>query len=172
MLIFILIGLSGVLISKTILITLSMSSLWLKTIHLFFSGLALILLGIHIGLHLCRKEMYKGFAIVLSVISLCLGLYGFKDTQMQRWLTMPLTGQVLHVEENGLHLQGVQNGKGKGYGKGLHLGGGYEDNKEVLSLNQKLVLYSEFFGLMFTGTMATYWLVRINKTINSLSEKH
>lgn len=52
-------GISGVLCSKTILTSISSSNNIFKLYHMAAGASALILLGIHVGLHICRRPMQK-----------------------------------------------------------------------------------------------------------------
>ena len=62
------IGISGLLISKTLLTNISSTNMIFKMLHMFVSALSIILLGIHMGLHFCRKEMPFKITIIVSVV--------------------------------------------------------------------------------------------------------
>lgn len=96
---FILIGISGVFMSR-VLFHFNIDGNW-KTIHYFCSAIAIILVGIHLGLHLtmighmfynplrqhilAKKVVLGCFAAVMIVV----GLYAIPTTSFIRWLTMP-----------------------------------------------------------------------------------
>lgn len=69
---FIWIGISGVLCSHELFVNLASESLVFKLNHMFFGALCAVLLGIHIGLHICRKT--RNAKIMLAVTALCLVL--------------------------------------------------------------------------------------------------
>lgn len=70
---FSLIALSGVMISKTIFTSISGNRLLWRNIHYFSSGLTIILLGIHIGLHIpFIKGMTKKIITIPQKISVVL----------------------------------------------------------------------------------------------------
>lgn len=86
---FICIGVSGVLISRTILTGISSTNMIFKMLHMFAGGLSVILLGVHIGLHICRRPLPVPAAAIASAIILCLGIYGITSSSELRWLFMP-----------------------------------------------------------------------------------
>ena len=86
---FICIGVSGVLISHTILTGISSTNMIFKMLHMFAGGLSVILLGVHIGLHICRRPLPVPAAAIASAIILCLGIYGITASSELRWLSMP-----------------------------------------------------------------------------------
>lgn len=96
---FILIGLSGIFISK-VLFNFSVKGNW-KVIHFFCSAISIILVGIHLGLHLKMilsiifnklklnhvfKTAICGILVIVIVVS---GVYSIKNTSFVRWITMP-----------------------------------------------------------------------------------
>lgn len=88
---FLWIGLSGILISRTILTGISSNNAIFKLGHMAAGGLSVILLGVHIGLHLCRKPFPTIAAILISVIVFIGGIYGMINSCEVRWLAMPFT---------------------------------------------------------------------------------
>lgn len=141
---FVWMGISGVLISKTILTSISTTNGLMKLYHMCMGGLSVILLGIHIGLHICRKEMRTKVAVVLTSLAVAGGIYGISSSELVRWVGMPFraaTSSHLAVERE------VPFGEHSGQGQG-------ESN-----LIQKINVFIQFFGLMFGSAMATYWVV-------------
>lgn len=139
------IGISGILISHTVLTEISSQNTLFKIGHIFAGGISVILLGIHIGLHICRRPMPKLAATVISIITLCCGIYGVIYSDEIRFITMPFTttsmltnnipynknlhqvndkfqkngeNQDLNNQENLLKDKGINKGKGNGYGNG------------------------------------------------------
>ncbi|MDO4548535.1 MAG: DUF4405 domain-containing protein [Clostridia bacterium] len=70
-----------------------------KTIHYFCSALALLIVGVHAGLHskfiaarlrsVGIKELSRPACAVMLVIALGLGVYGITQTSFTSWLSMP-----------------------------------------------------------------------------------
>ena len=99
----IIIAVSGVLISKTILTGISSQDMIWKTRHYFFSSVALILLGIHVGLHWSFvKGMFTKIIKLPSLVAkplgiLCLitifvyGGYSIATSSFSRWLATPFS---------------------------------------------------------------------------------
>lgn len=167
---FVWMGISGVLISKTILTGISTTNGLVKLYHMCMGGLSVILLGIHIGLHICRKEIRTKVAVVLTSLAVAGGIYGISSSELVRWVGMPFraaTSSHLAVEREvsfGEHSGRGQNkgfgrgeGQGKGLGKGLGNGKGHGQGER--NLIQKINVFIQFFGLMFGCAMATYWVV-------------
>lgn len=128
---FICLGISGILISKTILTSISSTNMIFKLLHMFTGGLSVILLGIHIGLHVCRKPFPTPYAVIASGIILILGIYGITNSNEIRWLSTPF--QISSQPDQSEHFNGPMNddsmqssnGNGetqehKGYGKQMH----------------------------------------------------
>jgi hypothetical protein len=96
---FTLVGISGVLISKE-LFSFQGGSAW-KTIHYSASAFAILLMGVHLGLHwnMIRAKLMKKNAVikrgarVAGIGALCLvlafGVYSMAATSFARWLSMP-----------------------------------------------------------------------------------
>ncbi|BBF42361.1 hypothetical protein lbkm_1043 [Lachnospiraceae bacterium KM106-2] len=102
---FLLIGISGILISKTLFSF--QGSMIFKTIHYFCSALALILIGIHVGLHSryliaiigrpisLPAKAKQGIALVLAIGVLGFGGYSIATTSFVQWISMPFTGATI-----------------------------------------------------------------------------
>lgn len=185
---FIWLGISGILISKTILTSISASSAAVKIYHMFVGGISVILLGIHIGLHICRKEMKTGIAVALTIFVFACGIYGITNSGITRWISVPF------MQVSGSHFEGGKEfsspipkgdmepeapetnfgekigkesrpgrgeGKGEGFvqGKGPGNGFGNGAGKGSMSILQKISTFLEFFAIMFSCAMITYWIV-------------
>lgn len=102
---FLLIGLSGIMISK-ILFQISVNSEipW-KTIHYSASSFALILIGIHLGLHTqfifnkmnkinpIPQKIRKMIGVILSIVIVSFGGYFMVNSSFISWLLMPFSVQ-------------------------------------------------------------------------------
>ncbi len=175
---FALLGVSGVLISHTILTGISSDNMFFKLSHMFAGGLSVILLGVHIGLHICRKPLPAAAAVVLSVIALVGGIYGTANSNEVRWLSMPF----MAVQQPGGNGQGAGNGEKNmaehqpgGYGQsaeagekrmegsqngahGQNQGQGAGKNRQSLSPTQKAQNVLMFFCMILLCAMITYWI--------------
>ena len=123
---FVMIIVSGILISQVLFPSLAMGkdSPW-RNIHLFSAAVALILVGIHLGLHwnfvsgVFKKvvklpaRVAKPLGIVLLVVVLVFGLYSLKTSSFTTWLTAPFTTSGAKVETgDGDHT--AKSGENKG----------------------------------------------------------
>lgn len=96
---FLLIGLSGILISKVAFPSLAVQGGSWKVIHYSASAVALILVGVHLGLHYNylkgifsrRIKLPKLVAVALAVVIMAYGGYGIATTAFTRWLAMPFS---------------------------------------------------------------------------------
>lgn len=93
-------GISGVLCSKTILTGISSSNAFFKLYHMAAGAAALILLGIHIGLHICRCRFPKKLAIIITVIFVAAGAYSVVNSNFLRWASIPFTVSLQQNTEN------------------------------------------------------------------------
>lgn len=139
---FFIIVISGMLISKT-LFSFGGGRL-AKTIHYFTSAVALVLMGIHVGLHFtCIKNaltkqihlprfLSLGLAGVLIFGVLGFGAYSLTTTNFTHWLTLPFietqtgeragSGQGRGGQQSGAPPQnGERPQNGKQFGNGKHL---------------------------------------------------
>jgi hypothetical protein len=102
---FLLIGISGIMISEVLFhISVDGGISW-KTIHYTSAAVALILIGIHIGLHkqfICNhlgkllhipKLTGRIAGIALSIIIVAYGCFSFTTTSFANWLLMPFSSQ-------------------------------------------------------------------------------
>lgn len=102
---FVLIILSGIFISEVLFTSLSEnSSMAWQSVHYFCSAIALILIGVHLGLHwqfvmnMFKKVIHipqkaaTPIAIVLMVIVLAFGSYSIVASDFTTWLASPFTG--------------------------------------------------------------------------------
>lgn len=98
---FILVCISGIFISK-VLFQFNSGMVW-KTIHYSSAAIALILIGIHIGLHLrmitsfVKKKIKlpapagKVIGVICLTALVAFGVYSFNTTSFTQWLAMPFT---------------------------------------------------------------------------------
>lgn len=96
---FFLIGISGIFISKVIF-HFSFGMIW-KMIHYSSAAMALVLIGIHIGLHLrsiCSfiekkinipPSVGKIFGVICLTVLFVFGIYSMKTTSFMQWISMP-----------------------------------------------------------------------------------
>jgi hypothetical protein len=118
--VFVLVGISAVLISH-IVFSFNVQGMTFKAMHYAGAAVALILIGIHLGLH---RKMYaaavgkkihipektaKIIGIVISVILVAVGIYAIGTTSFLRWLSMPFTSSAAGGGEG---MQMMQQGAG------------------------------------------------------------
>ncbi|MEA4973321.1 MAG: DUF4405 domain-containing protein [Candidatus Metalachnospira sp.] len=106
---FILIGISGVFISKAVFDFSVMGGSW-KTIHYFCAAVSIVLMGVHLGLHwdfiknafgkLRYGKAAKVVGSVFLIAAIANGVYGTVSTSFTRWLAMPFSvnAEVENVE--------------------------------------------------------------------------
>lgn len=135
---FLFILISGVLISKTILTGISVPGHTWKAIHYFASALAIILCGIHIGLHRnyiknvfgktirLPKAVALPLSIILLAVVLAYGCYSAATSSFISWLAAPF-------QES--EIDGFGNGTGQG-GEGFGQGGGVARGNEPIPGSQ------------------------------------
>ncbi len=122
---FLIIGVSGVFMSR-VLFHFSVGGNW-KTPHYFCSALALILVGIHIGLHwpmignIFRSKLHvhppltKTITVCFAAAVIVVGIYSIPTTSFSRWLVMPfLTQNTTNITKDARppfedQQQGIQN---------------------------------------------------------------
>ena len=85
------IGISGIMISKTILTGISSNHMVFKLGHMFAGGLSVVLLGVHIGLHLGFRRFPAAVSVLLTAVVLCGGIYGAVNSSQLRWLSIPFS---------------------------------------------------------------------------------
>jgi hypothetical protein len=147
---FALIGISGIFISETLFDFQESSGIPWKTIHYTSAGVALILIGIHLGLHrqfICStiahilpvpKKAAAVTGILLSLIIVSYGCFSIATTSFVSWLTMPFSSEQngdwqrggmpsINSGENG-DGSDFNRGQGNGYGFGGEQGGGPSGN--------------------------------------------
>lgn len=106
---FALIGLSGIFISKVVF-NISVAGNW-KVVHYFCSSIAIILLGVHLGLHatmignafkrMLRLSSGVGKVVFVSFLVVMIGLscYSINSTSFKRWLSMPFSAPPAGLSE-------------------------------------------------------------------------
>ena len=115
--------LSGDMISKTILIQVSGGNFNWRTLHYFATALALLLAGVHIGLHwpffkklfakinFLPKALSTALSIILLVVILAYGSYSLTSSSFTSWLSGPFSASAAHNFEG-------DHGGGHGFGGG------------------------------------------------------
>ena len=106
-----LIGISGIMISKVVFhISVNGGFLW-KTIHYTTSAIALILIGIHVGLHKqfianiikkiipLPKKLCMILGLLISIIIISYGAYNIVTTSFTNWLLMPFSAHQMEGKE-------------------------------------------------------------------------
>ena len=167
MICFVWFGISGIMISHTILTGISSGNMIFKLGHMFAGGLSVILLGIHIGLHICRKPMKTVTAVIISVVVLCGGIYGATNSSVVRWLSIPFTvttnaNNAGHEQQAAIQTTNPENtdkqdlSEQNGQPNGGNKNAGH--SREPLSLAEKLQSVIMFLGMMMTFAMGTYWI--------------
>ena len=100
-----LIALSGIMISRTVLLGISGDVAFWRPLHYFASAVALVLVGIHIGLHwsFIRTSFARvlrvprlisrplGIAVLTAVLAY--GVYGIATSNFIEWISEPLLGE-------------------------------------------------------------------------------
>lgn len=105
---FALIGISGIFISKVVFHISNNGTMQWKTIHYTSSAIALLLMGIHLGLHTqfissmikkllpLPRKIGNSIAILFTIIIFSYGCYSMATSNFSSWLLMPL-----HTQQGG-----------------------------------------------------------------------
>lgn len=129
------IAVSGVMISRTILLQISGDVQFWRHAHYFASALALVLIGVHIGLHwsfirtsfarLLRlpRVVARPLGIACLTVVLAFGVYSMVSSSFVHWLEAPFS------ESEGGSPDGIGRGQG-GQGRGLQRGAGGSNSAE------------------------------------------
>ena len=174
---FVWLGISGILSSHTILTEISSENTIFKLTHMFAGGASVILLGVHIGLHICRKPIPIVTAIILSVVVFGFGIYGAVNSSMGRWLSIPysMTAQLKNSNNGYEHLSQdnseknservLENNSRKNGDRQEDARNGEKHssssdgrNREPLSPAKKIQNIVMFLGMILSFTMITYWI--------------
>ena len=161
---FLWLGLSGVLISHTIFTGITTSNSFFKLSHMFAGGASVILLGIHIGLHICRSSMPLKIAVIITVAALCAGGFGAVNCDIGRWLSIPVTSVLQQDRNESFSGQSrfKNNNNPKNQNSGRNEKGGKNENGgrniQSLSVSQKAENVIMFSGMIAACAMITYWI--------------
>lgn len=132
------IAVSGIMISQTVLLRISGSVVFWRPLHYFASAVALILVGIHIGLHWSfirttfakavrlPQRIARPLGIACLTVVLAFGIYSIATSHFLQWL-----GEPFGVATEGGSPDGVGKGQG-GQGRGLQQGGGSGEDTHPL----------------------------------------
>ncbi len=115
---FLAVGVSGLLISKIAFPGLAVSGGPWKALHYGCAALALILTGVHMGLHVNylkgtlgrRIRLNRAAAAALIIVIAAYGAYGMAATSFARWLAMPFST----TQQGGEGFRGGRGGEALG----------------------------------------------------------
>jgi hypothetical protein len=160
------IAVSGIMISRTVLVGISGDAAFWRPLHYFSSALALVLVGVHVGLHWSFiRSMFSRLvraprAVVRPLGAVCLagvlllGSYSIATSSFVDWLAAPFADDT-----------GYSPGQGQGQGQGRHGGGGDSDGG-ALGL---MATYGSAIAVFAAGTALLEKSVRSrNRTVLSL----
>jgi hypothetical protein len=175
------IAVSGIMISK-VLFSGTSSGILMKPLHYFAAAVAIVLVGIHLGLHWDfiaamfkrRIRLPRSAAITLSALFLTAiisyGAYSMAMTRFTAWIAAPFSSAA--VQDSGLGKPGGQT-PGNGMGHGGE-GGGFKDGGEFhgtgapgtasVNFTQILSVVASFGSIVGCFAAATYWLDRLANT--------
>lgn len=157
-------GISGVLCSKTILTSISSSNNIFKLYHMAAGASALILLGIHVGLHICRRPMQKKAAVILTVIFVAAGAYSISSSSFIRWASIPFntvsSSQTIQNEKQNSGAAEERGGEKPNMAKhnenGSLNGAGHEKRGAESSIADKALSIAMYFSMIAAFSMVTY----------------
>ena len=182
---FLLIGISGALISKVVFRFNIHGGAW-KTIHYFCAALAIVLGGLHLGLHMQylfgfvkKSVLMRAVALTLAAVLILFGSYSLTSTSFIRWLSMPFSQSQTRPQQNEQgnesaleepHGQGQGNGQGNGQGKRDGSGNGQgtgrmegEGKAGGFDLGAVLTLIASYVSIAFVFAFAAYgtqWIIK------------
>lgn len=111
---------TGILVSKKVF---GFSMSYLNPYHFFFSAIALILTGIHIGFHFnylhnyikkvirLNDKQYRVLNIFLSIIIIVMAVYFLKNSSFVNWLQAPFKVSELRAMHGGASGMGMSGGR-------------------------------------------------------------
>ena len=173
---------SGIFISKVVF-HFSVGGPW-KLVHFSCAAFALILIGIHIGLHWnlisnsCKKPLKlldkfkKPISIICIIFVLISGIYSMKNTNFIKWITMAFSVDTMSDSEN--HIRGAENNKPDNTNLNKEFNGQKEKGNENFSFMNVLKLLLNYGSIILMFSIFTYYieLVFINKNKTLLISKH
>lgn len=157
-------GISGVLCSKTILTSISSSNNIFKLYHMASGASALVLLGIHIGLHICRRSIPKKAAVILTVIFVAAGAYSVSSSSFIRRASIPFntissSQAVQNEKQNGGAVEERSNEKPNMAERNEHdnqNAAGYEKRGAESTIADKALSIAMYFSMIAAFSMVTY----------------
>jgi len=153
---FIFFGVAAVLISHVVF-SFNVQGMTFKAMHYFCASCALILIGIHLGLH---RKMYakvsipKAAGIIISLALVAFGIYAMCTTSFFRWLAMPFSSSASGTGEG---MQMMQNAGAAAQGAGSMMHGA----EAGFSFPGLLLVLLEFFSIAYVFTAATALVDRL-----------
>lgn len=167
------IALSGIMISQNVALRISGDLAFWRPVHYFASAVALVLVGIHIGLHwsFIRTTVAKfvrlphavarPLGVVCLTMVLAFGVYSVATSSFLHWLGEPFTAA--GTEEGAP--DGVGKGQG-GQGRGLHQGnGGSGDAEHPLVV---IATYGSIVAIPAAMTACAEWGLKKRKKRSQL----
>lgn len=182
---FVWIAVSGIMISRTILTSISSDQLIFKLGHMFAGGVSIILLGIHIGLHLCYRKFPIIASVLLSSVVLCGGVYGVMHSKQISWLSIPFSTVVSsdNPRENKASHGDIKKDQDSGLQEDVSYPSNMirkdkndERNNANLMLgtniSQKIADTCMYLSMILSWSVMTYWIVRMKRKVMKKEKTH
>ena len=154
---------------------------------MFAAALSVILLGIHIGLHMCHKQFPRFISIIVSSVILCGGIYGIANSSRLRWLSMPIA-MVSDIVGEWNQLPGKPELKDENKGQPsenssdksnnpqatdtMENKGGGKKTGQPFSIGQKVQNVLMFAGMILSCTVITYWVAGKKEKNKAIIKMH
>lgn len=121
-----------------------------KLMHFFVGGAAVILLGLHIGLHICRVRIKRAAAVAMTAIFVALGAWGAAETNVGRWLSIPFSSPMPPREAPAAapdeRAERPRSARPR--------------ERVAPSAIDRAAIIARFFGMIAGTAMITYWIAR------------
>lgn len=153
---FIWFGISGILCSKTILTNISSDNAIFKLYHMAAGAIAIVLLGIHTGLHIRRRPVKKTLAIILTVIFVAAGAYSAINSSFVRWASIPFT-TISQQDQNRPQKAERPDNNDKGSSSHPSEGEQRKPSSDNTFTAQKLRDQAMYLSIILALSMITYW---------------
>lgn len=174
---------SGIFISKVVF-HFSISGPW-KIVHFSCAAFALILIGIHIGLHWnliynsCKKPLKlldnfkKPIGIICILFVLISGIYSIQTTNFIRWITMPFS--IESISNSGNHIGEPQGNRQNNMNLNKEISSQKGKGKENFSFINVLKLLLNYGSIIFMFSIFTHYiellLIKNNRTLKLKDSK-